>query len=72
MYKKKKQDLQNIETTQTDQGQKTLEHQDREENEHNVVHSQKLKRKVSTDKAASKYIKKISTQKGRKLRRGSK
>ena len=57
MYKKEKQDRQNIETTQTGQGQKTLEHQNRDENDHNVVHSQKLKRRVSTDKATSKKVK---------------
>ena len=67
MYKKEKQDRQNIETTQTVQGQKTLEHQDREENEHNVVHSQKLKRRVSTDNAASKYIKKSQPKKEENL-----
>ena len=34
-----------------------MEHQNREENEHNVVHSHKLKRRVSTDKATSKKVK---------------
>ena len=47
-------------------------HQNRKENEHNVVHSQKLKRRVSTDKATSKKVKKLSTQRGSKLRKGSK
>ena len=54
MYKKEKQDRRNIETTQKDQGQKIMEHQNSEDG---VVDLQKLKRRVPMEKAASKKVK---------------